>query len=85
MPLERQAGVGRNKGSAADTMQRGEDLPSKMVDRFTKPLVWFFKIEAAAAGMLLLATIAAMILSNSAWSSRLISLVLCTTGSTMRC
>ena len=44
-------------------------LPHEMADRFTGPFTRFLKIEAAAGAILLLATIAALILSNSAWST----------------
>ncbi|MDH3595993.1 MAG: Na+/H+ antiporter NhaA [Rhodospirillales bacterium] len=44
-------------------------LPPEMADRFTKPFARFLKIEAAAGVILLLATLAALILSNSAWST----------------
>ena len=45
------------------------DLPPEIVDRFTRPFAQFLKIEAVAGVFLLLATLAALILSNSAWSS----------------
>lgn len=48
-------------------------LPPEVADRFTKPLGRFFKIEAAAGIGLLAATCAALILSNSAWSTRFLS------------
>jgi NhaA family Na+:H+ antiporter len=44
-------------------------LPPEIVDRFTKPFARILKIKAATGGMLLLATFAALILSNSAWST----------------
>ena len=44
-------------------------LPPEMADRFTRPFARFLKIEAAAGLILLLATLAALILSNSAWST----------------
>ena len=44
-------------------------LPPEMADRFTKPFARLLKIKAATGGMLLLATFAALILSNSAWST----------------
>ncbi len=43
-------------------------LPPEMADRFTRPFARFLKIEAAAGVFLLLATLAALILSNSGWS-----------------
>jgi len=49
--------------------QEIESLPSEIADRFSKPFARFLKIEAAAGVMLLLATLAAMILSNSPWST----------------
>ena len=44
-------------------------LPPEFADRFTEPFARFLKIEAAAGGMLLIATVTALILSNSAWST----------------
>lgn len=44
-------------------------LPEEMADRFTGLLTRFLKIEAAAGGALLLATLTALILTNSAWSA----------------
>lgn len=43
-------------------------LPSVLADRLTKPFAYFFRIEAAAGGVLLLATVTALVLSNSPWS-----------------
>lgn len=45
------------------------DLPSEPADRITKPFARFLKIEAAAGGLLFLAAVIALILSNSAWSN----------------
>lgn len=47
----------------------GTSLPPEFADRLTKPFARFLKIKAATGGMLLLATFAALILSNSAWST----------------
>lgn len=44
-------------------------LPREIADRFTGPFRHFLTIEAAAGAALLLATLAALILSNSAWST----------------
>jgi NhaA family Na+:H+ antiporter len=49
--------------------QDSAGLPPEIVDRFTKPFARFLKIKATSGGMLLLATFAALILSNSAWST----------------
>ena len=43
-------------------------LPTGLVDRLTKPVAHFLRIEAAAGSVLLLFTIAALVLSNSPWS-----------------
>lgn len=43
-------------------------LPTEIADRFTEPFAQFLKIEVAAGILLLLATFAALILSNSIWS-----------------
>ena len=48
-------------------------LPRERADRFTKPLGRFLKIEAAAGAALLVATCAALILSNSGWSKAFLS------------
>jgi len=53
-----------------DTMhQDNAGLPPEIADRFTEPFARFLKIEAAAGITLLLAALAALILSNSAWST----------------
>jgi NhaA family Na+:H+ antiporter len=44
------------------------NLPHEAADWITAPFARFLKIEAAAAGLLLLAVLVAMILANSAWS-----------------
>ena len=44
-------------------------LPPEMADRITGPFARFLKIEAAAGVVLLVATLAALALSNSAWST----------------
>jgi Na+:H+ antiporter, NhaA family len=50
----------KNQGSA--------DLPLEIADRFTKPLLQFLKVEAAAGVVLLVATIVALGLANSPYS-----------------
>jgi NhaA family Na+:H+ antiporter len=45
------------------------DLPTEIADRFTKPFARILKIKVATGVMLLLATVAALILSNSPWSA----------------
>ncbi|WP_300072589.1 Na+/H+ antiporter NhaA [uncultured Ruegeria sp.] len=42
-------------------------LPHEAADRITKPFVRFLKIEAAAGGLLLLAVLLALALTNSPW------------------
>ncbi|HSS66550.1 MAG TPA: Na+/H+ antiporter NhaA [Gammaproteobacteria bacterium] len=49
--------------------QDNTGLPQEIADRFAEPFARFLKIEAAAGALLLLATVAALILSNSAWSA----------------
>ena len=44
-------------------------FPSEIADRISEPFARFLKIEAAAAGLLLLSTILALILANTAWSA----------------
>ncbi len=44
-------------------------FPPEMADRFVRPFAQFLKIEAAAGVVLLLATLTALALSNSAWSA----------------
>ncbi|MGE0826574.1 MAG: Na+/H+ antiporter NhaA [Candidatus Binatia bacterium] len=43
-------------------------LPQELIDWLTKPVTRFLRIEAAAGAVLLLFTIAALVLSNSAWA-----------------
>lgn len=45
-------------------------LPAGLIDRMTKPLTHFLRIEAAAGSVLLLSTIAALVLTNSPWSQQ---------------
>lgn len=45
-------------------------LPPEPIQRLTKPFLRFLKIEATGGAILLLVTIAALILSNSPWSSQ---------------
>lgn len=49
--------------------QDNTGLPHEMADSFTDPFHRFLKIEAAAGAALVLATLAALVLSNSAWSA----------------
>lgn len=44
-----------------------DHLPTEIVDRLTKPLGRFLRIEAVGGGLLLLCTIIALTLSNSPW------------------
>ncbi|RAH95764.1 Na+/H+ antiporter NhaA [Acuticoccus sediminis] len=50
-------------------MSRSEDLklPREAVDRVTKPLARFLKVEATAGGLLLLAVLVALAMANSPW------------------
>ena len=43
-------------------------LPKEFVDRLTKPVAEFLRIEAAGEAVLLLFTVAALVLSNSPWA-----------------
>jgi NhaA family Na+:H+ antiporter len=43
-------------------------LPQETADRFTKPFAQFLRIEAAAGAVLLIFAVAAVAVSNSAWS-----------------
>lgn len=48
-------------------------LPREPADRFTRPFMRFLRIEAMAGATLLLATIFALLLSNSPWSEPFLS------------
>lgn len=48
-------------------------LPHEFADRITKPFARFLKVEAAAGGLLLVATIAALIVANTAWSEQFLA------------
>jgi NhaA family Na+:H+ antiporter len=50
-------------------VENKSNLPHEAADWITAPFARFLKIEAAAAGLLLLAVLVAMILANSAWSN----------------
>ena len=61
--------------SAAEKKNKGRQinegtpqLPSELIDWLTKPIIRFLRIEATAGTVLLLFTIAALVLSNSAWA-----------------
>lgn len=57
-------------GSGSRAMRHpDDDLPSEIADWFTKPVARFFRIEVAAAIMLLIATVAALAVANSGWSA----------------
>jgi NhaA family Na+:H+ antiporter len=43
-------------------------LPAELVDRLTKPVGRFLRIEALGGSLLLFATVAALVLSNSPWA-----------------
>lgn len=43
-------------------------LPAELVDRLTKPVGRFLRIEALGGSLLLFATVAALLLSNSPWA-----------------
>jgi NhaA family Na+:H+ antiporter len=45
------------------------DLPHEMIQQITDPLARFLKIQAAAGSILLGATLVAVAVTNSAWSS----------------
>ncbi len=45
-------------------------LPVETIHRITEPLARFLKIEAAAGGLLVLVTAAAVVIANSAWSEK---------------
>lgn len=49
-------------------------LPPEIADRFTRPFARFLKIEAASGALLLLATLTALLLSNSALSTPFLAL-----------
>lgn len=48
-------------------------LPAAFVDRLARPFAQFLRIEAASGALLVFCTVAALILSNSPWSSQFVS------------
>lgn len=50
-------------------IQNNSSLPHELADWFTEPFVRFLRVEAAAGALLLVATVTALLLSNSAWSA----------------
>jgi NhaA family Na+:H+ antiporter len=57
------------KAGRGNMLQRPTTLPQEPSDLFTKPFARFLKIEAAAGAVLLVATLVALVLANSAWSA----------------
>lgn len=56
-------------------MAEGHDgLPEELSDRITVPLARFLKIESAAGGLLLAATLTALLVANSPWSDQFLAL-----------
>ncbi|MBN7818385.1 Na+/H+ antiporter NhaA [Bowmanella yangjiangensis] len=51
-----------------------QSMPKELIDWVNKPLGRFFRIETAAAGILLAVTILAMLLANSPWSAQYLAL-----------
>lgn len=49
-------------------------LPHEFADRITKPFTRFLRVEAAAGGFLLVATLVALIITNTAWSGQFLTL-----------
>jgi Na+/H+ antiporter 1 len=49
-------------------------LPSEFVDWLRKPIARFLRIEAAGGAVLLLFTVAALVLSNSAWAHQFLNI-----------
>lgn len=48
-------------------------LPTEPADRFTRPFMRFLRVESLAGAILLLATLVALLLSNTAWSEPFLS------------
>jgi len=53
--------------------QNPNHLPKEPIHQFTKPLARFLRIEAASGFILLLFTVAALVFSNSPWSSHFLN------------
>lgn len=64
------------KKSAFQPHERGHptQLPKEYVDWLTQPIARFLRIEATAGSMLLIFTITALILSNSPWAEKFMSI-----------
>jgi NhaA family Na+:H+ antiporter len=49
--------------------EEGADLPTEIADRLTRPFARFLKIKVATGVMLFVATVVALIVSNSKWAA----------------
>lgn len=61
-------GASSERSDVRDAHPELSGLPAELVDRLTKPVGRFLRIEALGGSLLLCATVTALVLSNSPWS-----------------
>lgn len=57
-----------------DSDKQLHKMPGELIDWVSQPLSRFFRIETAAAGILLVVTVLALLLANSPWSAQYLAL-----------
>ncbi len=63
-----------NRSPPNDSKEQLYKMPNELIDWVSKPLSRFFRVETAAAGILLIFTMVALLLANSPWSAQYLGL-----------